>query len=241
MPPRYVEHGGEDWPYLFMYFHDEAWIVHSNGTGAPAKGKAIIWSPGAQHQYGHLKRRWCHSWLSANGAAIDEAVAANRVPMNRLFSIGGDQAFLKYLRMIYDELHRHAARDTYMLEGLMQLWIRDMARTYRAEGKETVPQSVEASRQFIEANLQRRVRLEELANVAHLSVSRFSELFRTHYGVSPMHYLQEFRMRRAALLLADSNLAVHQVAAMVGYDDPLHFSKQFRKHYGSSPKAFRHR
>jgi YesN/AraC family two-component response regulator len=46
-------------------------------------------------------------------------------------------------------------------------------------------------------------------------------------------------MREAKRLLADKSLAVYEVAARVGFDDPYYFSKAFKKATGLSPAAFR--
>ena len=47
------------------------------------------------------------------------------------------------------------------------------------------------------------------------------------------------RLQRSAQLLANHELAVFQVAEMVGFSDPLYFSRRFRQSYGRSPKQFR--
>jgi AraC family transcriptional regulator of arabinose operon len=81
--------------------------------------------------------------------------------------------------------------------------------------------------------------LDELAETADLSVSRFSELFRRRFGCSPMRYVLELRLRRAAILLNDPSLSIAQVAAGAGFQDPLYFSRRFGRHFGVSPTGYR--
>lgn len=68
--------------------------------------------------------------------------------------------------------------------------------------------------------------------------SHLTKLFKDTTGLSPMQYLFKARMKKAETLLA-GDLTVAQVAASVGYNDPLFFTKQFRKWSGESPTSFR--
>jgi AraC family transcriptional regulator of arabinose operon len=78
-----------------------------------------------------------------------------------------------------------------------------------------------------------------LAMQARLSTSRFSHLFRDEMGVSPMRHLQTLRMERARVLLERTSLAVRDVIAQVGYNDPSHFVRDFRRHHGLGPRELR--
>jgi transcriptional regulator GlxA family with amidase domain len=85
---------------------------------------------------------------------------------------------------------------------------------------------------------------EALASYARrcgLSVSRFSEAFREHCGVSPMTYFTELRLQRACELLDTSDLQVGEIAERLGFQDALYFSRLFRKHTGIPPTAYRKR
>jgi AraC-like DNA-binding protein len=71
---------------------------------------------------------------------------------------------------------------------------------------------------FMNANLQRRLSLNELAKLANLSASHLSRLFRTETKLSPWEYLIGLRMERARELLTTSLLSIKEVMAAVGYD-----------------------
>jgi len=79
----------------------------------------------------------------------------------------------------------------------------------------------------------------ELAQIAHLSPSRFAHLFREKLGVAPLKFLEQLRMEKAkSLLLATAN-PVRTIADEVGYSDALHFSARFRRVVGRCPSHFR--
>ncbi len=64
---------------------------------------------------------------------------------------------------------------------------------------------------------------------------KFSEAF----GVSFSDYLRNCRINRACILLSEGDMTVQEIAASVGYHDPLYFSKVFKKQMKRSPTEYR--
>jgi AraC-like DNA-binding protein len=83
--------------------------------------------------------------------------------------------------------------------------------------------------------------LPDYAKEAGLSVSRFSESFKKHCGVSPMSYFTELRIQHACELLDNSDLQIGEIAESLGFEDRLYFSRRFSKHTGMPPSTYRRR
>lgn len=82
--------------------------------------------------------------------------------------------------------------------------------------------------------------LGDLARVAALSRSVFSERFTSSVGEPPMKYLTRWRIQLATTWLSDDDsLTVEQVAQRVGYTSPFAFSKACKRLTGSAPSAYR--
>ncbi len=81
--------------------------------------------------------------------------------------------------------------------------------------------------------------LSDLARAAALSPDRLNALFRARFATTPMRRVLRLRLERARNLLARSDLSVKEVAAAVGFADPLHFSRAFRAAFGLAPTAHR--
>jgi AraC-like DNA-binding protein len=124
-------------------------------------------------------------------------------------------------------------------ESLVQIWIRRLRRFAHPGQEPPIPSRILAAQEYLDRNYPERVTLASLASFAGLSVSHLSAEFRRHVGTPPMRYLLEVRLTRAAYLLADVNMSVSDVAAEVGFRDPLYFSRQFRKRFGLSPRGYR--
>jgi transcriptional regulator GlxA family with amidase domain len=81
--------------------------------------------------------------------------------------------------------------------------------------------------------------LDVLASIAYTSRSTFTRHFEQSFGRTPMDYLREIRLRRAAQLLRIKGLTVDSVASKVGFAGRSHFSRAFHDQFGCSPADFR--
>ena len=93
----------------------------------------------------------------------------------------------------------------------------------------------------MERRLAQPLAISHLARGANLSPSRFTQVFRSHTGLSPGRYLRQLRLTRARHLLDTTFLSVKEVMAAVGFNDPSHFSRDFHRAFGVSPRAWRQR
>ncbi|MFW5803123.1 MAG: helix-turn-helix domain-containing protein [Verrucomicrobiota bacterium] len=83
------------------------------------------------------------------------------------------------------------------------------------------------------------IRLAEIAKHVHMTVPSFTRFFRRVAGTSFVAYLNEWRIRRACLLLEETDLPIIAISTQVGYDNLSHFNRQFRKVTGTTPTAYR--
>ncbi|MEM1445348.1 MAG: helix-turn-helix domain-containing protein [Planctomycetota bacterium] len=95
--------------------------------------------------------------------------------------------------------------------------------------------------QALHRDVRRPWTVADLAQPTPWSVSRFAHRFTEQFGVAPLAYLAELRVRRAMQLLDRTGLSVAEVAREVGYENPFYFSRRFRAVAGVSPSAYRRR
>src|SRR5690606_6188647 len=79
-------------------------------------------------------------------------------------------------------------------------------------------------------------RLEDLAEISHLSRSQFSARFRAAVGRSPMDYLLHWRMTLAGKALSQSGVSISAVASRLGYASESAFGVAFRRVTGTTPR-----
>ena len=79
-----------------------------------------------------------------------------------------------------------------------------------------------------------------LSDASMMSRSSFADRFHKAFGVPPMKFLHDVRLRRAAEMFQKSpELSIDQVARHVGLTSRSHFSREFKRRFGASPAAFR--
>ena len=94
-------------------------------------------------------------------------------------------------------------------------------------------------REYIDANIDSRLRIVDLSRLVQLSASHFSHSFKSTFGRSPHAYIMRRRVERATLLMLASDCSLGDIAMQCGFADQAHFSRHFRLVTGVSPAAWR--
>ena len=98
---------------------------------------------------------------------------------------------------------------------------------------------VEQVKDYLNANLCRNIRLEELGAMFYLSPHYISDSFRKITGLSIKQYHDRIRMRYASQLLAETGLSVSEISDKLGFESIHYFSRRYKERYGFSPSAAR--
>jgi len=97
--------------------------------------------------------------------------------------------------------------------------------------------AIERARDYLAANLDGKVSLEDAARTAGLSRYHFLRVFKRETGFPPHLFRTLRRIDRARQLLR-SGLAPVQTALAVGFSDQSHFSNTFRRFTGATPGQY---
>ena len=81
--------------------------------------------------------------------------------------------------------------------------------------------------------------IAELSRIAAMAPSTLLPVFRKATGRSPIEYLIEVRLTKAAELLVKTDDPVSEVAAACGFPDSNYFARCFRRRYNCSPREYR--
>jgi AraC-like DNA-binding protein len=133
----------------------------------------------------------------------------------------------------------HAALALALQELL--LWIGLLDQTHPPADESPSHVAVDHVVRIVQQELDRPLRVPELARRVRMSQNYLARLFRRRMGVTLPHFILKRRVEAARLLLATTDLPVKQIGARVGMPDPQHFNKQFRRLTGVSPTAARRR
>jgi AraC-like DNA-binding protein len=93
----------------------------------------------------------------------------------------------------------------------------------------------------LEKEYNQKIDLGKLAEESGFSLPHFIRSFTAVYGLSPLQYLLQLRISKAAELLENSAMTISQIGDLCGFDDSNYFSRVFRKRMGCSPRPYRNR
>lgn len=83
------------------------------------------------------------------------------------------------------------------------------------------------------------LRVDLLPELCGISGTYFRNLFKLRFGESPQKYILSKRLSHAKAIIESGDFeTISDVAASVGYTDPLYFSRAFKKKYGVSPSFY---
>ena len=103
------------------------------------------------------------------------------------------------------------------------------------------PSLLQRASAYIDAHLDAKLRLPEIARVVQLSPCHFARQFKQASGFSPHQFVVRRRIMRAAELLLSTESSLGEIALEIGCSDQSHFTTLFRKTTGMTPRAFRDR
>ena len=93
--------------------------------------------------------------------------------------------------------------------------------------------------EWIEAHLDQKADLDELASRFGLSRSLLTREFRRHTGASVVDYLNTRRLQKVGALLAASDKSIAEAAFECGFSSLTNFYRRFKVLYGVTPVEFR--
>lgn len=92
---------------------------------------------------------------------------------------------------------------------------------------------------YIDANFETQIRLEDLASAEDLSVTHFSHLFSSTFGVTFQEYVNLKRLEQCLRLMGNKEKTLLEISYESGFSDPKYMNKMFMKKFGCTPKEYR--
>jgi AraC family transcriptional regulator len=152
---------------------------------------------------------------------------------------------LEHLAWAFEaELRSESPGDPLYGESLGLAIAAHLVRTYRtcaaaAAAREPdgglSPRQLKRVVEHIEAHVDRRLALAELAQVAGVSASHFKALFKRSTGLPVHQYVVRRRVERARLLLQEKTTTIADVAAQTGFANQSHLARWMRRVAGVTP------
>lgn len=127
----------------------------------------------------------------------------------------------------------------HLLVVLLSLLLRHTHFTLNIERGLHTNKECAAARRYIDEHFAEPIDLDILANITHVNKYYLAHAFKREYGISPINYLIERRIRESKYLLEHTDYALSQIAHFLGISSSNYFSQSFRRSTGQSPTEYR--
>jgi AraC-like DNA-binding protein len=247
-------HAHED-RFLFHYMHrGEFWHTIGGRRHRTGQGAVCLMDLREPVRYGNDKAQRAHVWWIAFGGR----------DMPRLFDELGADEF-----PVFDHLEASRIETLFMellnltkriptgyepkASGVLTLLLAELfasRETDRSLDTDLVPlpnrqehfsQPVRDAMRCVARFYEARLDLKRLSSSASVSLYHFARVFQREVGLSPIQYLNRYRVEKAKQALQTTNQPLSEVGQMVGIPDRSKFSRLFHDITGVTPSEYRHR
>lgn len=216
---------------------------HSKEPTILEAGNIVLYHPGEFQKYEYHGTDHAHIyWIHFTGNKIPtlfEKYALN--PSDTVFPVGTNSFYARTFDQIISELRLKREFHAESVGILFSYIIMTVGR-YNHElshERQVLPENFEEITLFLHEHYMENIRFDSLIKDRGYSMSSFFRKFRQYTGMTPLQYLLDIRLTNSMKLLETTDFSVHEIAALVGYDNALYFSRLFHQHMGVSPKEYR--
>ena len=241
--PTWRPKGRVDWQLIYIAAGEGHFFLDGKEVIVPA-GNMVLYPPKKQQKYYYLGRDKTQVWfVHFTGREVRSILNHYEIPLDGyILHTGISRDYEDLFRRMRDEL----VKCSWGYEEMLTILFRELLLTMHRRMTESVPRitgfiqdEMDRARDYFEEHYNEDISIEQYAASRSMSTSWFNRSFRSAMGTSPMKYILDIRIRNAQVLLETTDYSVSDIAAVIGYDNPMYFSRLFRKAKGLPPAKYR--
>lgn len=236
--------------YLFHYVHHgKGTLIAPNRRGVNQTfhlhaGQGFLIYPGLITTYfADMEDPWEYSWIEFDGLRVQAALDLMNLtidePIYRASRSAMKEEMINQIEFILEHLHDSSLATIGHLYLFFDAFMKTARNPIIHQTNSLAEFYVREAVSFIENNYAKDITIEQISQALGINRSYFGKLFKRVTGKSPMQFLLQYRMTKAAGLLQVSDMKIAEILQQVGYENQLHFSRAFKSLFNKSPKQYR--
>lgn len=180
-----------------------------------------------------------NDWIYVSDEDFRQLLDSCPLPEKTAFSIGDSSILKNCIARIHEELLLKQAGYEEMISAVLTRTIISIYRLYqKCQNTDSSTLRIESVREAFLRHPEKEWTLQDMADMAKYSVSRFCSLYYQKYGSSPKADLLIHRMNLAKQLLLYSDCTITEISNYCGFQSIYYFSKYFKEREGCSPSEY---
>lgn len=225
--------------YSIEYIYSGDGVVqHNNKMFTATAGDIIISHATAYHHYySNKKNPWKKIWICVNDGIkytkhLIDAYHLEDVIYVKNFN--QPEIFERFFERIRKKDENTLTDLELILHELFASIAKFIAKNQNSEQSDAI-----ILHNWLHQNIGRKITMEDCCNFLGYKKSHVMEIFKNHYGQTPISYYKELKIKRAAELLKNPEYTISEIAEALGFSSPYHFSSVFKKSTGLSPSDYK--
>ena len=212
------------------------------------EGDLFYFNPYISHEYYPVTPDWLLLWVVFDGKNANDII--------KYFDLGeycvrhADEITLKRLEALYEQLYdtflEKKIYDFSLTMGVLEILqiisgCAEVKSKYHNELADAKRGSFSPVIEYMKKHYTESVGLDDLVKKSKLSKNHFTRIFKKEYGVTPMVYLNRYRISVAKFLLTTTIQTSDEISTLTGFSDTSYFCSVFKKFEGCTPMEYRNK
>lgn len=246
--------------WLSLTFNQPFWVI-TRVTGCPLyietddarysvePGQALIIPAHTRYRIKPLGREYVTHWLNMNLILFDHLDLLHTIKTPYVTTVSAGNKIGRLHGEITALMNREHTGGRASLIAMLQLKRRiysllELIMSFPDVNFATVEEIGKFERfrpvlTHIERHLAGDIKVSRLAELMYLSNSHFYKEFQEAFGLPPMQFISQQRLKKAQYLLATTDLTIKEIGNRVGYGNPYSFNRFFKAMHGSTPGQYK--
>lgn len=245
-PQKVPESGIRDYYALHIVIFGNGYVERDGVQYTVGKGEFFITRKNEHfNYYPNTKDPWSYYYVDFYADNFEKLFGCQKnSPTILTCKIKSFDKVVDMCRELIDVFDVYSGQSMYcigMFLALLSLLINDYRDSENNQDgiKQNKSKQFQSILMYINNNYRLDLTMSDIACAVGLSESYITSIFAQEIQMSPMRYLNNFRIATACGLIKESSLSVSEIASAVGFKDRLYFSRVFSKIKGMSPRQYR--
>ena len=215
---------------IALKFEGETIYTNRNKTYISNLHNLIILPKGSTYEWKSIKEGKCYMIEFDCDLESEEIFSFNISNGEKILQLYKDAEYKNNLKSAAGKL------ETVVI--VYQILITAIKSTQKEYLSSSAQEKIMPAVDYILKNYTKPLKNDELARLTGYSTVYFRKLFTKLYGVSPITYVHELRIKKSKEMLMGEQIFITEVALMLGYQNIYEFSRTFKKFMGISPLKY---